>query len=479
MYCRNNSSPILGNVTISANTASNSGGGLYLETSNPIIDNLFVQNNSAFRGGGITCYANSSPTLKNISISANSSSHNGGGIWITNYSNPSLLNVSITNNSTGVDGGGGLDIDSNSNPTLTNVTISGNTSDTPGGGLQLSGTNCHITLVNSMMWNNSPQEIYFDETSTADTIEISYSNVAGGQDSIVTNDNSTITWGNGNIDVDPHFLDAENDDYHLLASSQCINAGHPDSLDSDGTVADIGVYPYLNSYSGPTWYITEEGNDTTATGASDDPFRSIQAGINFSFNTDSVTVAAGTYVENINFRGRNIKVVGTDEETTIIDGDSSGSVVLFIYGEDSTAVLSGFTITNGLDGNGGGIFCSSSSPRLYDLIIENNITVGQGGGIYLWYSTPIFSNVIIRNNSAAQGGGIFGGHLDGTFSNIEITNNTANSYGGIEVNHTTSLTLVNVTISGNISGENGSNSFGASTVNIINSIILMYCWRLL
>ena len=27
----------------------------------------------------------------------------------------------------------------------------------------------------------------------------------------------------------------------LLASSRLINAGHPDSLDSDGTIADIGA----------------------------------------------------------------------------------------------------------------------------------------------------------------------------------------------------------------------------------------------
>ncbi len=110
----------------------------------------------------------------------------------------------------------------------------------------------------------------------------------------------------------------------------------------------MGAYPYLNSYNGPTWYITESGNDTTATGASDDPFRSIQAGINFSSDADSVTVAAGIYVENVNFRGRNIKVAGEDRETTIIDGDSLNSVVRFTASDQSyTATLKNFTIKNG------------------------------------------------------------------------------------------------------------------------------------
>ncbi len=51
--------------------------------------------------------------------------------------------------------------------------------------------------------------------------------------------------------------------------------------------------------------------------------------------------------------------MGADRETTIVDGDSSGSVVLFINGEDSTAVLSGFTITNGAAESGGGFTFTS------------------------------------------------------------------------------------------------------------------------
>ena len=35
---------------------------------------------------------------------------------------------------------------------------------------------------------------------------------------------------------------------------------------------------------------------------------------------DSISVSSGTYYENINFFGKNIKVVGEDQNTTVIDG---------------------------------------------------------------------------------------------------------------------------------------------------------------
>jgi hypothetical protein len=177
------------------------------------------------------------------------------------------------------------------------------------------------------------------------------------------------------------FFDTTNGNYHLLATSQLINAGHPDSTDSDGTRADIGAYPYLNTYSGPTWYVSAtDGNDTTATGASTAPFKSIQSAINFATDADSVTVAAGTYVENIDFRGRNIKVVGADRETTIIDGNQSGSVVYINSSDSVSPLLKNFKITNGTgtldafdsgdDGHyGGGVLCIGGNPVLQNLFV--------------------------------------------------------------------------------------------------------------
>ena len=111
------------------------------------------------------------------------------------------------------------------------------------------------------------------------------------------------------------------------------------------------------SYSGPVWHVSTTGSDSND-GSESSPFATIQTAIDSSSDGDTVLVQAGTYVENINFNGKNI-VVGslylTTQDTsyissTIIDGNQSGSVVKFVSGEDTTAVLTGLTITNGLGG---------------------------------------------------------------------------------------------------------------------------------
>ena len=116
----------------------------------------------------------------------------------------------------------------------------------------------------------------------------------------------------------------------------------------------------------------------------------IQAGINAAVNGDTVLVQPYTYVENINFIGKEITVGSLfliTEDTqyisqTVIDGDSSGTVVTFDSGESYTAVLSGFSVTNGGAVDfGGGISCSGSNPTLENLIVEGNIALA-GGGLY-------------------------------------------------------------------------------------------------
>jgi len=55
-----------------------------------------------------------------------------------------------------------------------------------------------------------------------------------------------------NLAGDPKFVDANNNDYHLLSGSPAINAGDPNSpLDPDGTRADVGAFYFHTTNTPP------------------------------------------------------------------------------------------------------------------------------------------------------------------------------------------------------------------------------------
>jgi hypothetical protein len=111
-------------------------------------------------------------------------------------------------------------------------------------------------------------------------------------------------------------------------------------------------------------------------------FKTIQEGIDASFGGDSVIVAEGTFIENINFNGKNIVVTSTDPENkevlsrTIIDGGQAGSVVTSDGTEDETCVLSGFTIRNGKADSGGGI-CGGTKIYQTHAMVSNSVVSGN------------------------------------------------------------------------------------------------------
>jgi hypothetical protein len=164
----------------------------------------------------------------------------------------------------------------------------------------------------------------------------------------------------------------------------------------------------VNSFS-ITYHIKQDGTGDYTT---------IQEGINASTDSDTVLVYSGTYVENINFSGKNITVaslyITTNNENyisqTVIDGDANGTTVSIVNGEDETTLLCGFTIQNGSGTYyqpsyiGGGIYCLNSSPVIRKCRVSDNVAQA-GGGIYIKYSHPTLKGLTITNNHAYSGGG--------------------------------------------------------------------------
>ena len=138
--------------------------------------------------------------------------------------------------------GGGIYCQDDVNEIFEGLTIINNiATDQNGGGGINSNWNSPVTIINSIITGNQPEQLAINGSQCLFTI--AYSNIQGGQDSIYVSDveNNQIHWQNGNIDIDSKMQNVEEENFNLLASSRLINAGHPDSLDIDGTIKDIGA----------------------------------------------------------------------------------------------------------------------------------------------------------------------------------------------------------------------------------------------
>jgi len=201
------------------------GGGILCESSPTIIGNT-IKGNTADYGGGIHCSNYSSPRILGNIVYGNTANMWGGGIRCSRSSATIKKNLIVANSSNVIHyGGGGIYCNNSPEPNIDGNTITGNRAEGDGGGMFCNYASPMIT--NSIIWDNGQSEIDVRASSPI----ITYCDIKGG-------------WqGEGNIDTDPLFVDPENENYHLMSASPCIDTGDPASpFDPDSTRADMGVY---------------------------------------------------------------------------------------------------------------------------------------------------------------------------------------------------------------------------------------------
>lgn len=233
----------------------------------------------------------------------------------------------------------------------------------------------------------------------------------------------------------------------------------------------------------------------------------IQDAINTSQNGDTILVADGVYYENIIFKGKNIVVASNyifDKNpshilNTIINGSNpsqpdSASCVRIVSGEDSTAVLAGFTLTGGtgtkwidehgagIYREGGGILITLSSPTIVNNVIINNEAIDRtgvasagGGGIRAGDSDAHIYNNIIAYNKGHYGAGIVWNYATGVMkNNIIVYNSGGEDFGGGGIwTYQMGATIIenNVIAYNSVTGTGGSKGKGGGILVWSTSII--------
>jgi hypothetical protein len=245
------SSPTLNNCTFSENSVVISGGGIGSHSySSPKITSCTFSNNSAYEGGGMFNYKGSSPTVI-YCIFNNNSAYEGGGMFneyesITNVTNTTFSNNSadwdgggmynewksittatnsIFNNNSAVSGSGAGIYNHMSSTVLTNCTFVSNSARSYGAGICNEGS--HTALSNCILWDDTDKwdyEIYLKlytppAGDLSSTLNVNCSDVKGGAAAVYVSTDCTMDWGKGNINADPCFVDAANNDYHLKSQA--------------------------------------------------------------------------------------------------------------------------------------------------------------------------------------------------------------------------------------------------------------------
>lgn len=277
------------------------------------------------------------------------------------------------------------------------------------------------------------------------------------------------------------------------------------STDSVGGGYDFALARYLRDATPRIHYVKWNASGVNNGASWTNAYTDLQSALSAASSGDEIWVAAGTYKPTsgtdraISFALKNAVAIyggfdGTETlrtqrnhttNVTVLSGeigvggieDNSGHVVTG-GGTNNTALLDGFTITEGNangpfphDG-GGGMYNDNGSPTLTNLIFSNN-SATYGGGVYNRYSEPSLTNITFNDNSGGIGTGMHNYNSSPNLLNVTFSNNwgTPGSRGGAMVNDlNSSPNLTNVTFINNsvvYIGGGMSNSYD-SNPNLVN-----------
>ena len=199
----------------------------------------------------------------------------------------------------------------------------------------------------------------------------------------------------------------------------------------------------VQSQGGKTWYVSTQGKDT-GSGAEDEPFGTIQSGVNAAEPGDTVFVRGGTYRETVFIRksgaqGKPITIRNYPGEQPVIEADVKPTTVgwkmgFSIMGPENRPVhwivIEGFEIKNGYNG----IYVLNGDHLI---IRGNKIFDSRQQGILGNGHRVLIDRNIIARNGLANGDPLsnkqHGIYMAGTF--ITITNSIfySNQAYGIQV----------------------------------------------
>ena len=196
-------------------------------------------------------------------------------------------------------------------------------------------------------------------------------------------------------------------------------------------------------------------------------------------------LGTGIHIENLQFAGAAVMVVGAGAGVTTLQGTGTGPVAVFAAGEGAASGLRALTVTGGTCTSvpampsgtacyGGGIAIADASPTLASLEITGNsaagVTYAFGGGISLQRSSATLTDLDIHDNTSEYyGAGMLIRQSNGlTVTRLRLVHNTGAMYGGGLVIADSTVRLDNVILAANAGRYGGAVMAQSSSPTLVN-----------
>jgi predicted outer membrane repeat protein len=217
---------------------------------------------------------------------------------------------------------------------------------------------------------------------------------------------------------------------------------------------------YVNSSSGNDAY---NGLNPAWTSGLNGPKATIKNAISTVTTDGTVHIANGTYNESNIQINTNMKIIGENQDNTIINGKQSGNNIFTIATGINLTIIN-LTLTNATT-NTGAIYNNG-------ILTVNNSTftgnLGSNGGAIYNEGTLTVNNSSFTENEAVQNGAVILNHGTLTVDNSTFTGNLG-SNGGAIFNYGGILTVNNSTFTGNLAVQNGGAIYNTGTLTVNNS----------
>ena len=206
-------------------------------------------------------------------------------------------------------------------------------------------------------------------------------------------------------------------------------------------------------------FVSSDGNDESGTGSIEEPFLTIQKGIDESNTADTVMVLNGIYTGGLNITNKQISLIGESMSDTKMNVPITNPNISIIdtMNTGDTIRIENFKIKRGNSPLGGGLYINGSIVAAKNLDLSNNNSSTDGGAINLREASLKLQNAqIYLNGSETYGGAINCNKSYLEITNSDVYNNSSWAGGAIFVDSASTCFVNNVNFN-----NNGANRGGA------------------